>query len=151
MPCFSPARSEQERRARQHQARQTPLVLGNRPGTNRASMPIKKAGSRYTSASYRRAVIRACETAFGMPDYLRQIPRELDEDRRRELRAAASSWRKSHCWSPNQLRHSAATEIRNAFGIEAAQVVLGHASLSVTEIYAERDLALAASIARKLG
>ena len=54
-------------------------------------------------------------------------------------------------WSPNQLRHSAATEIRRKFGLEAAQTVLGHATADVTQIYAERDYALAASIMEKIG
>jgi len=37
-----------------------------------------------------------------------------------------------------QLRHSTATEIRRAFGAEAAQLVLATANLSTTEIYAEK-------------
>ncbi|MBQ2849213.1 MAG: site-specific integrase, partial [Thermoguttaceae bacterium] len=40
-------------------------------------------------------------------------------------------------WSPNQLRHAAATEIREKLGLEVARIVLGHSSTSTTEIYAE--------------
>lgn len=54
-------------------------------------------------------------------------------------------------WSPNRLRHSAATAIRKKFGIEGAQVILGHSSADVTQVYAERDMKLAAKIARELG
>ena len=54
-------------------------------------------------------------------------------------------------WTPNRLRHSAATEIRRQFGLEAAQVVLGHSQANVTQIYAERDMNLAAEIMRKIG
>ncbi len=54
-------------------------------------------------------------------------------------------------WSPNQLRHAKATELRREFGIEAAQVTLGHSSPRTTEIYAERDLKAARDIARKTG
>ena len=54
-------------------------------------------------------------------------------------------------WHPNQLRHSAATEIRKTFGLEAAQVALGHSRADVTQVYAERDMRLAAGIARKIG
>lgn len=43
-------------------------------------------------------------------------------------------------WSPNQLRHTRATELRKEYGLEAAQVILGHAKADVTQIYAERDL-----------
>jgi site-specific recombinase XerC len=54
-------------------------------------------------------------------------------------------------WHPNQLRHSVGTEVRKQFGLEATQVVLGHASANVSEIYAERDMTLAAEIMRKIG
>ena len=46
---------------------------------------------------------------------------------------------------------SAATEIRKRFGLEAAQTVLGHSKADVTQIYAERDHALAARVAREVG
>ena len=52
---------------------------------------------------------------------------------------------------PNRLRHSAASVIRNQYGLEAAQVVLGHAKADTTQIYAERDMALAAEIMQKIG
>ena len=51
----------------------------------------------------------------------------------------------------NRLRHSAATEIRRQFELEAAQVTLGHATADVSQIYAERDLTLAVEIMRKIG
>jgi site-specific recombinase XerC len=54
-------------------------------------------------------------------------------------------------WAPNRLRHSAATEIRKRFGLEAAQVVLGHAQADVTQVYAERDLELARRVAKEVG
>ena len=54
-------------------------------------------------------------------------------------------------WSPNQLRHSAATDIRKKFGLEAAQVVCGHQSADVTQIYAERNLELAMRVANEVG
>ncbi len=60
-------------------------------------------------------------------------------------------WRKRHRWSPNQLRHNAATFLRKEFGIEAARVVLGHASSAVTEVYAELDLNRAADIMAQVG
>jgi integrase len=49
------------------------------------------------------------------------------------------------------LRHSFATYVRKKFGLEAAQVLLGHASADVTQVYAERDEALAAKVVRKVG
>jgi integrase len=49
------------------------------------------------------------------------------------------------------LRHSAATEIRKRYGLEAAAVVLGHARADVTQIYAERDQDLAKRIIAEVG
>jgi integrase len=54
-------------------------------------------------------------------------------------------------WHPNQLRHTFATEVRRVHGLEAAQVLLGHSRADVTQVYAERDLALAAEVAAKIG
>jgi integrase len=54
-------------------------------------------------------------------------------------------------WHPHQLRHTHGTEIRRQFGLEAAQVVLGHTSAQVTQIYAERDQAQAVDVAAKIG
>ena len=78
-------------------------------------------GRRYTRHSYRTAVQRAC------------------------LRAGIAAW------SPRQLRHTRATLIRQAYGLEAAKAVLGHADTKITEIYAERDLELAMQIMREIG
>ena len=54
-------------------------------------------------------------------------------------------------WHPNQLRHTAATIIRRDYGLEAAQVILGHSKADVTQIYAERDAAKAIEVVRKIG
>jgi integrase len=54
-------------------------------------------------------------------------------------------------WHPHQLRHTRGTEVRRQYGAEAAQIFLGHAKMSATEIYAERDLALAERVAGQMG
>ena len=54
-------------------------------------------------------------------------------------------------WSPLQLRHTAATSIRAKYGVEAAQVVLGHSKVEPTQIYAERDMNKATEIMREIG
>lgn len=90
-------------------------------------------GTTYTAGSYGRAIERACERAFGMPDEYRRR-KTADENK-----AAAKAWRAVHCWSPNQLRHAAATRIRATYGIEVARIILGHTSAFTTEIYAEQD------------
>ena len=119
--CFVPKESEAKRRAIASEARKTPLSCGNKPGSNRSRMPKKQPGECYGTDTYRRAVHYACDKA------------------------------KIERWGPNRLRHAAATDIRQQFGLEAAQVALGHASANVTQIYAERDAGLAREVARKLG
>lgn len=54
-------------------------------------------------------------------------------------------------WHPHQLRHTFATEVRRLFGLEASQVLLGHAQANVTQVYAERDAALAVKVAAEIG
>ena len=130
--CFVPAESERKRLAALHERRRTPLSCGNRPGTNRRRRPKRKPGARYDTNTYRRAVHRAVELA----------------NRKWKEEGVDKPLPK---WSPNRLRHSAATEIRRQFGLEAAQVTLGHATADVSQIYAERDLSLAVEIMRKIG
>ena len=78
-------------------------------------------GERYTANSYQKAIRTACHAAGVVP------------------------------WHSHQLRKAAATAIRAALGLEAAQHVLGHVRADVTQLYAERDLALAVEAARRLG
>ena len=75
----------------------------------------------YDRRTYRQAIIRACEKA--------SVP----------------------SWSPLQLRHTAGTEIRARYGLEAAQAVLGHAKADVTQVYAERDLTKARAVMSEIG
>ena len=135
--CFVPAESERKRRAERHAQRVTPLSCGNRPGTNRKRRPKRSAGDRYTTNSYRRAIHRAVELA--------------NRERTKEAAQQGEKAALLEKWSPNRLRHSAATEIRRHFGLEAAQVTLGHATADVSQIYAERDLTLAVEVMRKIG
>jgi hypothetical protein len=43
------------------------------------------------------------------------------------------------------------TKVRKRFGLEAAQVMLGHQNADVTQIYAERDREKGIEIAREVG
>jgi len=96
-----------------------------RPNHRRRPNKFRKSGrklqERYTTQSYGRAVAYACEVA-GIP-----------------------------LWSPNQLRHSAATRLRKQFGLDVAQVVLGHKTAKITQVYAELDQAKAAQAMKKSG
>jgi integrase len=153
--CFSPIEAEGERREFLHSKRITPFNRGNTVGTNRKRQPMRHPKSRYDVCSYRRAIATACELAFQPAPPLGQADGEsrrawklrLTQDQRAELK----TWYHAYAWHPHQLRHSAATEIRKHFGIEGAQHVLGHTTLNVTEIYAERNSEVARQIAAEIG
>lgn len=91
----------------------------------------------FTRDHYNQSIERACRRAFPAPVML------TDE--------ARSRWVAAHRWSPNRLRHTAATMVRSEFGLEAAQVFLGHAKADVTQVYAERDLGLLTKVAAAVG
>lgn len=87
----------------------------------RKARPAVAPGECYTVESYRRAIARGCDAA-GIPRF-----------------------------APNRIRHTAATRIRAKYGLEAAQVTLGHATAVVTQVYAERDFSEAARVALVAG
>ena len=147
--CFQPVESEEKRREAMRARRRTQVQPSQ--WNRRKARPKRMPKTCYTKDSYRRAVERACEVAFGMPKKLRNVSKKLPQEERRQLLILAAEWRHQHCWHPNQLRHTKATEVRQQFGLEAAQVVLGHATADVTQVYAERDTALAVEVMRKLG
>lgn len=153
--CFSPREAMDQHRAQRYERRTTPLSCGNRPGTNRKRQSRKKAGDRYDTSSYRHAIHYACDRAFPPPGELAKQEGETTKQHMARLtedeRAALDAWQKEHRWSPNKLRHTKATEIRRRFGLEAAQVILGHAAADVTQIYAERDAEKASEVARLVG
>jgi site-specific recombinase XerD len=66
-------------------------------------------------------------------------------------KAEIKAWRKAHSWHPHQLRHSAATNLRRDFGLEPAQVILGHKTLSVTQVYAEKNVEAAMRVMAEVG
>jgi integrase len=118
------------------------------------------AGEPYTMPAYRRAITRACERAFKMPSELsnrdiniavKKAPADQQSKLKAELLKQAAEWREEHCWSPNQLRHTAATEITKYFDLDASRTVLGHSEKSTTEIYSERDLSKAGEVMLAIG
>ena len=108
---------------------------GQKPNARRTK---RRVGRCYTVDTYRRAIHRACDKAFPPPDGLSAT----------ELQA----WRNAHRWSPHQLRHTAATEIRRKFGLEAAALTLGHSSAVLTDsTYAERDQSVVRRVMLEVG
>jgi integrase len=143
---FSPARSEERRDAERRAARKTPRWPSHCKRTRKAR-PKRSPGEHYTHDSYRRAIARACELAFPHPT-LSAIPAK---ERTPEQIAEIKAWNRKHVWHPHMLRHTAATEVRKRFGLEASQAVLGHAELGVTQVYAERDMTKAREVMSEVG
>lgn len=107
------------------------------------------------SAGWYAAQRAARRTTPPVGKYVRRESRRLRErfDRfsyRQSLVRAMDKAKVDH-WHPHQLRHTRGTEIRARFGMEAAQVWLGHAHLKATEVYAKRDLDKAIEIAKAIG
>lgn len=75
----------------------------------------------YDADSVRRAVERAC-TDHGLP-----------------------------VWTPNRLRHARLEEVRDQFGLDAAQAVGGHKHARITEIYARNKREKAVAVALQTG
>lgn len=81
----------------------------------------RTVGDCYTTNTYGRAVARAAREAKVKP------------------------------WYPNRLRHLSATEIRQQFGLDSVQAVLGHAKADTSELYAEIDAERARKVALERG
>ena len=152
---FSPAEAERWRLERRTAARKTPLSCGNRAGTDLARRPEKAPSSRYVTDSYRRAIEYGCDAAFPPPPELargegetiagwkaRLTPKQLEQ---------LKAWRAEHRWHPNQIRHNFGTFARKEYGLEAAQVLLGHKTLTVTQVYAEKNVEAAMRIMGEVG
>jgi hypothetical protein len=121
--CFSPAESENKRRAEMRARRKTRIQPSQQD--RRKARPKRAPSMRYGKDAYRAAIAKAIAKA-----------NRKDEE---EARRNGTDPLPIPAWHPNQLRHSAATEIRRQFGLEAAQTVLGHAKADITQVYAERN------------
>ena len=132
------------------------------PGRERAEAPRGTCGRRrktrvQPSQRNRRKARpkRAPRTAYTKDSYQRAIARGDREGQQGSGRRKPPTWASSRCCcrtgTPTSYATRKATEIRRQFGLEAAQVVLGHAKADVTQVYAERDTTLAVEVMRKIG
>jgi integrase len=133
---FSPADAVAERWAARSETRKTPNSCGNRPGTNRVRSPRRRPHEMYDKRSYGRAITRACDAA----DEWEKGARIICNDDRLIPR-----------WHAHQLRHNAATLLRQLYGIDAARIVLGHRTVATTQIYAELDQEKAERVMKEIG
>jgi integrase len=151
---FSPRAGEQARSAERRRSRKAPLTPSQASRTPKANAKRPKR-DHYDETSYRNAVYRACDKAFPPPEPLARRKGESRKEWQARLTPEQwqelGRWRREHRWHPNRLRHSAATEIRRRFGLEAAKAVLGHTNVETSQIYAERDLTAATAVMEQIG
>jgi len=150
---FSPREAEESRLRKATAARRTPPDRGNRVGTNRNPEAPRVLGDRYTSASYRRAITRACEKAFPPP-----------ADVVAEGRAAVRAWRKAQAFlGQHGIRISSGTPpARGSDGSSAAvrrvgppprrwSIPVAPRSWLTDEVYAERGPQRVAEVMKRMG
>lgn len=125
---FSPRAATDEHHAERAANRVTPRYPSHMERNAKLVKSTKLVGDLYDVRAYGRAIARAVARANrDEPD--KPIPH----------------------WHPHQLRHAHATKVRKLFSLEHAGATLGHAKMSATEIYAERDAGLAVEVAARIG
>ena len=118
---FTPRRSKEEWWAMLRERRKSKVTPSQLCRRKPAGTLARKWRDAWTDDTYAAAVAKACVRAGVVP------------------------------FAPNQVRHMFATDVRARFGLEAAQVLLGHARADVTQVYAERDAGLARKVAAEAG
>lgn len=136
---FSPRRAVEQQVAERSESRLTPRYPAHmiRNLTKRVRFPKRVPADHYTAMTYARAVARGITLA--------------NRAGSRKATETGAQFTPIPSWSPNQLRHTHGTKVRRRYGLEAAQVVLGHEKADVTQVYAEKNLALAATVAAEIG
>lgn len=125
---FSPIEAEAERSAERRRNRKSPMTPSQAKRRKKRGRPNAPRDA-YDTQTYGRAILRACGQAFGLDEHDKPLI----------------------AWSPNRLRHNYVSRIEREFGVVAASVLAGHATPKTTEVYVERDAAIAVDIAAKTG
>lgn len=144
---FSPSEAMAELHAKQRAERKTRVQPSQIRRSEQACIRAARGkrrrapGDRYDTASYRRAIQRACDMADAeAKKKLAKEGKQVTEDRIIPR------------WHPHQLRHNAGTEFRRKYGIENAQLLLGHAlGSNITEVYSEASVAKLRELIAKAG
>lgn len=139
MNCFRPVEAAEWQREQAAAARKTPRWKSHmqRNRLKRKSSPKRTPGEQFDANSVGHAIKRAVRRAFPAPADL--PPAEL------------AAWNAKHHWHFHQLRHLWATEARVIAGIESVKTALGHSSLTISEVYAERDFAAVRALMAAIG
>lgn len=119
---FQPRDAFAEQKARRAEERKTkPTTAQRKKMREVASNPRRKFSDFIQVTNFAEAIRRGCKEA-GVPRF-----------------------------TPNQVRHLVATEVREKYGLEATQAVLGHQRISTTQIYAKVSNDHQELVAREMG
>ena len=120
---FQPREARRAKYEERRRQRKTPLWPSHlaHQAGKKQADPKRAPRDHYDHRTYSRAIARACRKA-GVPH-----------------------------WHPHQLKHVCGTEVKKAYGLEAARAFMGHTKLSTAEIYAEKDMELVEKIALEMG
>lgn len=133
---FTPIEAEQQRHERRADQRDPDRKTKIYPCELRQREKRKKA-----AAARRRR--RELQDHYSVDSYRRAIEYGIAQSRKAGVELVD--------WTPRQLRHTMATRVRDDLGLEAAQVICGHARCDVTQVYAKRNRRLGLEVAGKLG
>lgn len=144
---FSPGRSEELRNEERGEKRRTKRWPSHRRrnAEKRKRVRKKSYAVHYETHAIGVAIRRACNK---IDEAMRRARNPGDDRKSGEVPRAD---RLFPAWGVHQLRHAAGTRIRKRFGVETARIILGHAKLDTTEIYAEVDREAAMEAMRELG
>lgn len=106
-----------------------------------------RSSDRYTEATYRAFIKRACLRAFPHPALAKVPRRSRTPEQRRELAA----WMRQHLWTPYQLRHTGASAMVDALPLTTVKDLLGHADIATTQGYVHTPLSKMIDAALKVG
>ncbi len=147
--CFSPVEGRAAHDVDRRSKRKS-KVPPSQQGQKRKKNPKKAPRQRYTTSTYSQAVADGCRKNHCL---VCSTCKRRGGEKRVDWVARVEQCPdlKPVCWHPNQLRHTAGTELRKVAGLDTSRAVLGQRSPAVTVIYAEADMEKAAAIMEQFG
>lgn len=147
--CFCPAEAEAQRLRAVREARTSRLDKNGKPYARKyPNREARAYGERFDRDSYRKSILHAIKKVNrSLEDLIKSAMNGCTPEAKRK---AYDALKVPH-WHPHQLRHTAGTLARKALGLEASGALLGHKEMSATQIYAEKDKALAIKVAQLVG
>lgn len=134
--CFSPSETIQAYQGERTKARKTPKTKWQ-SRQRRVKGPKWKPGDKYTTQTYSRALVRACEKAD-------RAAHEADPSIPADTVVVKP-------FAANQIRHTRATVVYKEIALKVARDELGHRNAKTTRGYIDGDTSIDAALAEEFG